>query len=61
MFNNKIIIISGGSSGLGLAMAHLLYKKDARLVLISRSQKNLEDAKKEIEGRNTEVSVCFDD
>ncbi len=36
-FSDKVIVITGASHGIGRACAELLYKKGAKLVLISRS------------------------
>jgi len=44
----KVIIITGASSGIGLATAHLLSKHDAKLVLVARSKKKLETLSKEL-------------
>ncbi len=45
MFQNQHIVITGGSSGLGLELAHQLASEGARLTLIARNQSKLEDAK----------------
>ncbi len=63
MFKDQVVVISGGSSGLGLELAHILYKEDARLILISRSMEKLNAAKNEIEsrgggGRTVEIHAC---
>jgi 3-dehydrosphinganine reductase len=54
MFNKKVVVITGGSSGLGLSMAHILQKKGAKLILVSRDTKKLENAKKEIESAESD-------
>jgi len=43
-FKNKIVVITGGSSGLGLALAKLLASKGARLVLVARDSKKIAQA-----------------
>jgi 3-dehydrosphinganine reductase len=48
MFNGKHVIITGGSSGLGLAAAKVMIKQGARLSVIARDMKKLESARKEI-------------
>jgi hypothetical protein len=40
--------VTGGSSGLGLALAHALAKRDIPLLLVARDQHRLEQAKKEL-------------
>ena len=44
MFNNQHIVITGGSSGLGLELARLLAAEGARLTLIARNLQKLEQA-----------------
>ena len=45
---NKIAIITGASSGIGLATARLLTEKGAKLTLVSRSKEKLEKLSTEI-------------
>lgn len=45
---NKIIIITGASSGIGLATARLLTERGAKLALVSRSKEKLETLSKEL-------------
>jgi short-subunit dehydrogenase len=45
---NKIVIITGASSGIGLATAKLLAKQGAKLVLVSHSKEKLVKISKEI-------------
>ena len=47
---NKTVIITGASSGIGLATARLLARKGAILVLASRSKERLEELAREIPG-----------
>ena len=47
-FKDKNVLITGGSSGIGLAVAKEFGKYGANLFLIARNQKKLENAKKEI-------------
>jgi uncharacterized protein len=43
-WNDKIVAITGGSAGLGLALAKEFGRRGAKPILISRSQENLERA-----------------
>jgi short-subunit dehydrogenase len=45
---NKVAIVTGASSGIGLATAKLLAEREAKLVLVSRSKEKLEKLAKEI-------------
>lgn len=48
MFKNKNILITGASSGIGLNLAKFFYKKNSRLILISKNKKNLSLVKTEV-------------
>lgn len=48
MFYGKHVVITGGSSGLGLAVAKMMIRQGARLSIIARNVEKLESAKKEI-------------
>jgi len=50
-FKNKIVYISGGSSGIGLAVAKLMAARGANVVIFARRQKLLDDA-------HGEISAC---
>lgn len=45
---NKVVIVTGASSGIGLATARLLSNKGARCVLVSRSKDKLDALSKEL-------------
>jgi 3-dehydrosphinganine reductase len=47
-YAGKIVYITGGSSGIGLAAARLLAQKGASVAIFARRQQVLEDASKEI-------------
>lgn len=47
---DKVIIVTGGSSGIGLATAKLLAAKHARVVIAARDKVDLEKAAKDIPG-----------
>lgn len=57
---NKIIVITGASKGLGKELALQLAKEKAKLVLVARDEKDLSDVKKLVEkvGSECEYFVC---
>jgi len=46
LLNNKTIIITGASRGIGKALAHRLMKEEVNLVLVARSQDSLQEVLK---------------
>lgn len=54
-FQNKLILITGGSSGIGLAAAKELAKGGAKIIIQARSVDKLEAASKEIESIGAKV------
>ncbi|GAB3532233.1 SDR family oxidoreductase [Pontibacter brevis] len=56
-FNHKVVLITGGSRGLGLVMARQLAAEGARLVLCARDEFELEDARMELAGNGADVLV----
>lgn len=58
---NKLILITGGSSGIGKAAAAALYDEGARIILQARNPKKLELASREIDPKGTRVSVYSTD
>ena len=48
MFKNKTILITGGSSGLGLGLAQALLERGSRLILLARTPEKLEQAKERL-------------
>ncbi|MFT2011044.1 SDR family NAD(P)-dependent oxidoreductase [Pontibacter sp. 13R65] len=56
-FKNKVVLITGGARGLGLVMARQLAAEGARLVLCSRNEQQLENARQELEEKGAEVLV----
>ena len=47
-FRDKTVLITGGSSGIGLATAHRLHEEGARLILLARDQEKLARAACEV-------------
>ena len=47
-YNGKFVLITGGSSGIGLALAKRLIKENCRIAILSRQQNLLQNAEKEI-------------
>lgn len=56
-FQDKVVVITGSSSGLGKEIAILLAEQKAKVALVSRSGSELKKVKEEI-GINTEYFVC---
>jgi short-subunit dehydrogenase len=59
-FTNRTVVITGGSRGLGLALARVFAREGARLALLARDEPRLEQAKRELElmGAEVEVIAC---
>lgn len=53
-YQNKKVLITGGSSGIGLALASLLIQHQARVCILARTPENLQKAVRELE--NTRLS-----
>ncbi len=56
IFNNKTVIITGGSEGVGAATARLFAEAGANLMLVARNKKNLEIIAAELRGK-TRVEI----
>jgi NAD(P)-dependent dehydrogenase (short-subunit alcohol dehydrogenase family) len=48
-FSNKLALITGGSSGIGLELARKLFSYGANIIIIARNSAKLEDARRDIE------------
>ena len=57
IFNNKTVIITGGSEGVGAAAARKFAAAGANLMLVARSRKNLDAIAAELR-EQTRVEVC---
>lgn len=57
---NRVVMITGGSKGLGFVIAKQLVKEDCRLALCARNMEELIDAREELKkaGGNALISVC---
>jgi len=53
--SNKVVMITGASSGLGEALAHIFYSSGCRIILVSRRKKELERVKTDL--MNTHQTV----
>lgn len=58
---NKLILITGGSSGIGKAAAIELHKQGARIILQARGMEKLKSAAKEINATRNRVSLYSTD
>lgn len=54
-FNNKTVLITGASSGIGYSLAKLLPKENCSIALLSRRENVLKDLVKEIKVYNTKI------
>jgi len=54
-FRGKVVLITGGSRGLGLVLARQLAKQGARLVICGRDQETLDEADLELRQSGAEV------
>ena len=52
-FAERVVVITGGSRGLGLVMARMFADEGARVVLLARDLGELERAKEDLEARGT--------
>jgi NAD(P)-dependent dehydrogenase (short-subunit alcohol dehydrogenase family) len=56
-FKDKVVLITGGSRGLGLVLAREFAREGARLALCARDEEELERARVELESRGAEVMI----
>lgn len=54
---NKRVLVTGGSSGIGLALAHALIARGARVVITGRRRSVLDDALRSLDSA---TGVCAD-
>ena len=54
-FQNTVVVVTGGSKGIGLAVARLFARAQARVAIISRTQANLDEAVRTLADENLQV------
>lgn len=60
-FNDKVVVVTGASKGIGFACAEAFARAGARVALVSRSRANLDAARAKIEGvRHAPLPVVAD-
>ncbi len=57
VLNEKVVIITGASSGIGRAMAYAFARRAAKVVLVARREERLEAVRREIEPYSSDVLV----
>tara|TARA_Y100000022_G_scaffold41948_1_gene34662 strand:- start:1396 stop:2286 length:891 start_codon:yes stop_codon:yes gene_type:complete len=60
-FKDKTILVTGASSGIGLAMAKDFANRGANLILTARSKDKLDQLASELEARGTSAKVFIED
>ena len=56
-FKNKVVVITGASSGIGEAAAEQFAKKGANIVLVARRKDNLEEVEKKLSKYSIKILV----
>ena len=56
-FTNKIVVITGGTSGIGLAAAKQFIKEGAKVVVTGRSPQSVDDAQNEIGANGVAIAA----
>ena len=60
-FNKKMVLVTGASSGIGLAMAKDFAERGASLILTARSEDKLKDLAAELDKDGTETHIFLED
>jgi short-subunit dehydrogenase len=58
---DTVVVITGGSAGVGRATARLLAERRAKILVVARGEEGLAGAKREIEARGGVARVCVAD
>jgi 3-dehydrosphinganine reductase len=56
---NKVVVITGGSSGIGFSTAELLLEKGAIVCLVARTESKLKEAAAELKQKNSAYNVQY--
>jgi NAD(P)-dependent dehydrogenase (short-subunit alcohol dehydrogenase family) len=56
-FTNKVVVITGGTSGIGLAAARQFVKEGANVVVTGRNSRSVSDAQKELGAKGIAISA----
>lgn len=59
--NDKVVIITGASSGIGKACAFAFANEGSKVMLAARDEKKLEEVRKQIQDRGGVVTICKTD
>ena len=57
-YAKKNVLITGGSSGIGLAMACQIAKDGGRVFILGRNPSRLDQAKQKIEMQHSQKNIC---
>ena len=60
-YKNKTILLTGASTGIGYAMAHLLADQGANLIITARGRDKLEDLAKELSDKDIQTHIFTQD
>lgn len=61
MTNNKTVLITGATSGIGLEFSKLFYEKGFKLLLVSRNINKLENIKEQIDSNKNNIDIIQSD
>ncbi|WP_412989440.1 SDR family oxidoreductase [Pediococcus siamensis] len=61
MDKNKVVIVTGGSSGIGAATGNLLYESGYNVMLAARDEAKLKKIVRAVESRENKIDYCVTD